>query len=59
MVDKSCEQPTLSSPQNRGAKHAHNWIQDSNAIKPGSLTPAMKLSDADLNAVVKYMETLR
>jgi cytochrome c oxidase subunit 2 len=35
------------------------WIQDPNAIKPASLMPAMKLSDADVDAVVKYMETLR
>ncbi|HWC19223.1 MAG TPA: c-type cytochrome, partial [Terriglobales bacterium] len=35
------------------------WIHDPNAIKPGSLMPAMKLSDADVDAVVKYMETLR
>jgi cytochrome c oxidase subunit 2 len=35
------------------------WIQDPSAIKPGSLMPAMKLSDADLEAVVSYMETLR
>jgi cytochrome c oxidase subunit 2 len=35
------------------------WIQDPDAIKPGSLMPAMKLSDADLDAVVNYMETLR
>lgn len=35
------------------------WIQDPNAIKPGSLMPAMKLSDADLDAVVSYMETLQ
>ena len=35
------------------------WIQDPSAIKHGSLMPAMKLSDADLDAVVSYMETLR
>jgi cytochrome c oxidase subunit II len=35
------------------------WLQDPDAIKPGSLMPAMKLSDADLDAVVSYMETLR
>jgi cytochrome c oxidase subunit 2 len=35
------------------------WIQDPNAIKPGSLMPAMKLSDSDLDAVASYMETLR
>ena len=45
------------------AKDTHDnlrlWIQDPSAIKPGSLMPAMKLSDADLDAVVSYMETLR
>jgi cytochrome c oxidase subunit II len=35
------------------------WIQNPSAIKPGSLMPAMKLSDADLDAVVSYMETLQ
>jgi cytochrome c oxidase subunit 2 len=35
------------------------WIQDPSAIKPGSLMPAMQLSDAELDAVVSYMETLR
>jgi cytochrome c oxidase subunit II len=34
------------------------WIQNPSAIKPGSLMPAMKLSDPDLDAVVRYMETL-
>jgi cytochrome c oxidase subunit 2 len=45
------------------AKNTHDnlrlWIQDPSAIKPGSLMPAMKLSNADLDAVVSYMETLR
>jgi len=35
------------------------WIQKPDAIKPGSLMPAMKLSDADLDAVTAYLETLR
>ena len=35
------------------------WIQNPDAIKPGSLMPAMKLSDADLDAVTAYLETLR
>src|SRR6202034_738065 len=35
------------------------WIQNPSAVKPGSLMPAMKLTDADLDAVVSYMETLR
>ena len=35
------------------------WIQDPDAIKPGSLMPAMQLSNADLDAVVRYMQTLR
>ena len=35
------------------------WIQNPDAIKPGSLMPAMKLSNADLDALVRYLETLR
>jgi cytochrome c oxidase subunit II len=35
------------------------WIQNPDAIKPGSLMPAMNLGDADLDALVIYMETLR
>jgi len=35
------------------------WIEDPDAIKPGSLMPAMKLSDSDLDALVSYLETLR
>jgi len=35
------------------------WIQDPEAIKPGSLMPAMKLSDAELDALVRYLETLQ
>ena len=35
------------------------WIQNPDAIKPGSLMPAMNLAEADLDAVVRYMETLR
>src|SRR5689334_16730561 len=35
------------------------WIQNPDAIKPGSLMPAMKLSDKDLDAVTAYLETLR
>jgi cytochrome c oxidase subunit 2 len=35
------------------------WIQNPSAIKPGSLMPAMQLSDTDLDAVVSYMEKLR
>ena len=35
------------------------WIQDPEAIKHGSLMPAMKLSESDLDSVVSYLETLR
>ncbi len=35
------------------------WIQNPDAIKPGSLMPAMKLSDTELDALVRYLETLR
>ena len=35
------------------------WIQKPDAIKPGSLMPAMQLSDANLDALVDYLQTLR
>jgi cytochrome c oxidase subunit 2 len=35
------------------------WLQDPDAIKPGSLMPAMKLSDAELDDLVRYMLSLR
>ena len=35
------------------------WIESPDAIKPGSLMPAMKLSDTDLDALVRYLETLQ
>jgi cytochrome c oxidase subunit 2 len=35
------------------------WIQNPDSIKPSSLMPAMKLNDHDLDALTKYLETLR
>jgi cytochrome c oxidase subunit II len=35
------------------------WIENPDAIKPGSLMPAMKVSDSDLDALVRYMQSLR
>jgi cytochrome c oxidase subunit II len=35
------------------------WIQNPNAIKPGSLMPAMELNDGELDALTAYLETLR
>jgi cytochrome c oxidase subunit II len=35
------------------------WLKDPEAIKPGSLMPAMQLSDAELEALVRYMLSLR
>jgi len=40
-------------------ENLRSWIQNPDAIKPGSLMPAMQLSDADLDALVRYLETLR
>ena len=39
--------------------HLRRWIQNPDAIKPGSLMPAMQLSEHELDAVTAYMETLR
>ncbi len=35
------------------------WIKNPDAIKPGSLMPAMQLNDQDLNAMTTYLETLK
>jgi len=35
------------------------WIRTPDAIKPGSLMPAMQLSEHELDAVTQYLETLR
>jgi cytochrome c oxidase subunit 2 len=35
------------------------WLQSPDAIKPGSLMPAMKLNDTELDALVGYMQSLR
>jgi cytochrome c oxidase subunit II len=35
------------------------WIHDPESIKPGSLMPAMNLSDRDLEAVTAYLESLQ
>jgi cytochrome c oxidase subunit II len=35
------------------------WIKNPDAIKPGSLMPAMQLSNADLDALMDYMQTLQ
>ena len=44
---------------NNTAESLKLWIQNPDAIKPGSLMPAMKLSDRDLDDLVRYLGTLR
>lgn len=41
------------------AENLKLWITNPDAIKPGSLMPAMKLNDKDLTALAAYLETLR
>ena len=40
-------------------KNLRLWLKEPDAIKPGSLMPAMKVSDAELDALVQYMQSLR
>ena len=40
-------------------ENLRQWILNPDAIKPGSLMPAMQLSDQDLDALTAYLETLR
>ena len=44
----------LNTPEN-----LRLWILNPDAIKPGSLMPAMQLNDRDLDALTVYLETLR
>jgi cytochrome c oxidase subunit 2 len=41
------------------AQNLRLWIQDPDALKPGSLMPAMQLADSDLDALVRYLGTLK
>jgi cytochrome c oxidase subunit 2 len=40
-------------------ENLRTWIQDPDSIKPGSLMPAMKLGDHDLDALAAYLESLQ
>ena len=40
-------------------ENLRQWIRNPDSIKPGCKMPAMGLSDADVNAVAAYLETLR
>jgi cytochrome c oxidase subunit II len=41
------------------SENLRQWIERPDAIKPGSLMPAMGLTQHDIDAVVAYLETLR
>jgi cytochrome c oxidase subunit 2 len=40
-------------------ENLRQWILNPAGIKPGSLMPAMQLSDPELDALTVYLETLR
>ena len=40
-------------------ENLREWVQNPDSIKEGSLMPAMKLNDGDLDALVAYLGTLR
>ena len=35
------------------------WIKDPDYVKPGSLMPAMQLSDDQIDKIVAYLDTLK
>ncbi|HET7892413.1 MAG TPA: cytochrome c oxidase subunit II [Candidatus Sulfotelmatobacter sp.] len=50
---------TLASGMIRNtAENLRRWVVDPQSIKPGCLMPAMKLSDAETNGVLSYLESL-
>ena len=40
-------------------ENLRQWIRNPDVMKPGSLMPAMRLSDQELDALTAYLETLR
>jgi cytochrome c oxidase subunit 2 len=50
---------TASGAAQNTPENLRLWLGDPDAIKPGSLMPAMKLSDAELDGLVRYMQSLR
>jgi len=40
-------------------EHLAQWIRDSQSVKPGNKMPQHNLSDADLQAVVDYLQSLK
>jgi cytochrome c oxidase subunit 2 len=40
-------------------EHLRDWIRDPQHAKPGNRMPALKLSEADLRALVDYLEGLK
>jgi cytochrome c oxidase subunit 2 len=39
--------------------HLRSWITDSQEVKPGNDMPNLDLSDAQLDALVTYLDNLR
>jgi cytochrome c oxidase subunit 2 len=39
-------------------ENLRQWIKEPDALKPGALMPAMQMSEADIDAVTDYMQTL-
>jgi cytochrome c oxidase subunit 2 len=40
-------------------EHLAQWIKDSQTFKPGNRMPQNNLSDADLQALVDYLQSLK
>jgi cytochrome c oxidase subunit II len=44
---------------NNTPENLARWIKDPQAIKPGNYMPSLRLSDADVNAIAAYLESLK
>src|ERR1700760_1644796 len=56
----SASRDTLASgAADNTAANLKLWIQDPDYVKPGSLMPAMQLSDDQIDKVVAYLDTLK
>ena len=37
----------------------HDWLRDPHSLKPGNHMPLVQLSEADLNALTAYLDSLK
>ncbi len=53
------KRPTLADGQSNTSEHLKRWIQDPQALKPGTMMPNLNLSDKESDDLVALLQSLR